>query len=77
MIEKSILILRLVTYFALIPVVFRALSALDFSKVFRKHKVGESQLTFFMVVVIFSKILGDFILDIMEILLKILGVLDF
>lgn len=76
-IMDMILILRFITYFALLPVVFKALSALDFSKVFRKHKVGESQLTFFMVVIIFSKLIGDFFLDIMEIFLKLFGVLDF
>lgn len=74
MIVKAVLILRLVTYFALLPIVHRALSAIDFSKVFRKHRVGESQLTYFMTVVVFSKIIGDFLLDIMEILLKLTGV---
>ncbi|HEY8436757.1 MAG TPA: DUF1146 family protein [Haloplasmataceae bacterium] len=75
MIDQSILILRVITYFALIPIVYRALTAVDFSKVFRKHKEGESQMTFFIVVIVFSKLIGDFFLDVMEIFLKLFGVL--
>lgn len=76
MIENTIHILRLITYFALLPIVYKALSAIDFSKLFRKNHVGEAQLATLMMVVIFSKIIGDFFLDIMEIFLKISGVIN-
>lgn len=76
MIERIILILELVTYFAFIPIVFRALTSIDFSKLFKRHHVGEAQLTMFILTLVFSKILGDLFITIMKLFLTLFGVIN-
>jgi len=75
MIEKVILILELVTYFALIPIIFRAMMALDFTKLFKRDRVGEAQMAYFAITIVFAKIIGDFFITIMRLFLSLLGVL--
>lgn len=75
MTHKIILILEIITYFALIPIVFRSLMALDFSKIFRKNHVAESQIIFFLVLITIVKIVGDFFIDIAKAFLTLFGVL--
>jgi uncharacterized membrane protein YwzB len=74
LIEKVVLILQVITYFALIPIVYRALLGVDFSKVFKKNHVKESQLAFFIVLLALVKLIGDFFLDIMKIFLTLMGI---
>jgi uncharacterized membrane protein YwzB len=70
---KVFLILKVFTYFALLPVVFRSLMSIELSKIFKKHHTGEVRMVFILLAIVISKIVGDFLIDIMEIFLKIVG----
>jgi uncharacterized integral membrane protein (TIGR02327 family) len=64
--------LSIFTYFALIPIVFRALMCIDTTKVFKKHRIGEIRLIYFLITIVITKIVGDFFIDIMDYLIKIM-----
>ncbi|NLG81969.1 MAG: DUF1146 domain-containing protein, partial [Bacilli bacterium] len=49
----------LLIYFLLIPIVYKVVIAIDFTKIFKKYHVNEIRLFYIIVVIVITKILGD------------------
>lgn len=52
-------LLELLVYFLLIPIVYKVVIAIDFTKIFKKYHVNEIRLFYIIVVIVITKILGD------------------
>lgn len=52
-------LLELLIYFLLIPIVYKVVIAIDFTKIFKKYHVNEIRLFYIIVVIVITKILGD------------------
>lgn len=59
-------LLELLIYFLLIPIVYKVVMAIDFTKIFKKYHVNEIRLFYIMVTIIITKILGDTIVMIIN-----------
>ncbi|NLC94833.1 MAG: DUF1146 domain-containing protein [Bacilli bacterium] len=59
-------LLELLIYFLLLPIVYKVVMAIDFTKIFKKHHVNEIRLFYIMVMIIITKILGDTIVMIIN-----------
>jgi|GEM_PF-946714 len=59
-------LLELLIYFLLIPIVYKVVMAIDFTKIFKKYHVNEIRLFYIMVMIIITKILGDTIVMIIN-----------
>jgi len=52
-------LLELSIYFLLLPIVYKVVIAIDFTKIFKKYHVNEIRLFYIIVVIVITKILGD------------------
>ncbi len=59
-------LLELLIYFLLLPIVYKVVMAIDFTKIFKKYHVNEIRLFYIMVMIIITKILGDTIVMIIN-----------
>lgn len=64
--ERIFILLKIFTYFALFPIVYRSLMAVNFTKLFKKNYVGEIRVLYIFIAIVITKIVGDFFLDIMD-----------
>ncbi len=71
---KLYYLLELCTYIALIPIVYKVISAIDVSKIFKKNHVTEIRMFYLFIIIIMTKILGDFVIMLMEYFRVLLGI---
>lgn len=64
--------MELCVYLVLLPIVYKVIMAIDISKIFKKGYTTEAKIFYIFVVVIITKIIGDFIIVILRYLRLIL-----
>ncbi len=63
---KLFTLLELCTYLALLPVVFKVISAIELSRFFKRYHVLEIRIFYLLMTIVITKILGDFLITIMD-----------
>ncbi|HEY8365393.1 MAG TPA: DUF1146 family protein [Haloplasmataceae bacterium] len=58
---KIYLVLELCIYFALLPIVYKVVSSIEISKIFKKGHINEIRMFYVFVIIIITKFVGDFI----------------
>lgn len=59
-------LMELCIYFALLPIIYKVIMAVDISKIFKKDFVTEIKIFYIFLVIIMTKIIGDFIIVILD-----------
>lgn len=67
-------LLELCTYLALLPIVYKVILAIDITKIFKKAHTTEIRMFYLFIMIIITKILGDFIIKIMDYVRILLGI---
>ncbi|MDF2699157.1 MAG: hypothetical protein K0Q49_713 [Haloplasmataceae bacterium] len=68
MIDKFVIVLKIGTYLAIMPFVFRIIMGIDLSRIFKKNHTAEIKMAYLFLTIIISKLIGDFIIDIMDLI---------
>lgn len=67
-------LLELCTYLALLPIVYKVVMVIDITKIFKKDHTTEIRMFYFFMVVVITKILGDFIIMLMNYVRIMIGI---
>ncbi len=61
-------------YLILLLVIYKVVTAIDISKIFLKGHVTEIKIFYLVIIIVLTKVTGDFIVMVMEYLRKLLGI---
>jgi len=71
---KIYYLLELITYLTILPIVYKVVIAIDITKIFKRDHTAEIKMFYFFILIIITKVLGDFIIMLMEYTRLLLGI---
>ncbi|QVK17774.1 DUF1146 family protein [Mycoplasmatota bacterium] len=67
-------LLELCIYLSLLPIVYKVIIVIDISKIFKKNHTTEIKMFYFFMIIIITKVTGDFIIMLMDCFRSLLGI---